>query len=311
MFMKKWILFYCLLLINYCNSSLAQGLKSIPICNTPAAFFSTTSLAGKSCAFSTTEKKMKGVVLIDANSPEDKRQFYQHASWKQYGNMGALAIDNKGNAYTAPVPFIAVKEASRQNQNTLYKVDAKSGIMQPYIAFKKNEKANEQNAFGIVGLFFDCESKILYISTIAGSTAKKEVGTIYAVDTNPLKPKVIDSITNIDAMGVGVAFLNNEKKIFFGAIRQQSIRAVSLKANGTFSKNSTDIINLINIGIRGDDVCKKIRFSADNKMLVTGTPFNYNLVAPTSKQESVYTFALEAGNWLLKKTEDKNVLVGY
>ena len=62
-------------------------------------------------------------------------------------------------------------------------------------------------------------------------------------------------------------------------------------------------MSLEGYGPRGDDKARKIKLSG-NKLLVSGTAFNYNLQAASEKPETLYTFI-----WLAK--EKKWGLINY
>jgi hypothetical protein len=298
-----------------CNSKeeITYGLMSIPDCKSQAAFISNLGMNTGTCAFSTSEKKSKGVVLIDANSPPENRISYQDSSWKKYGNMGPLAIAENGNTYVAPVPFVNVMDNKREDQNKIYVINSQTGVMSECINLGTNDIKNQQNAFGIMGLFYDCENKLLYASSIYGSDNKKENGVIYCLDVMQNPAKIIDQFNNIDAIGVGIARFNEKKRLFFGSARDHGIHSIELKENGGFTRNKRLEFSLNNVGPRGDDVGKKIRFTDKGEMLLSGMEFYYNLTAPTQKQESVYTytFDLNTEKWIKLNENNKNLLIGF
>ncbi len=287
------------------------GLQAIVDCKTMPQFAYKVGIDPGKAAFSTTEKRVTGVALIQVNgTTQENSKMYQDASWKKYGAMGPIAIDEVGTLYSAAIPFVGVSNMGRQTQNNIYKINAATGKMEILTNLSFGKKITEQNAYGILGLYYDCESKLLYASSINGSTREQEAGTMYCI--NPKTGAVIDKWEGLDVMGIGIAKFNGTKILFFGKIRDHIICMAPLAADGKFVKKETPIITLLDAGPRGDDVCKKIRFK-NNQMTVTGMEFYYNLTAPTQKQESVYTYQYNAQKqrWQLVGIDNTGLIVGY
>jgi hypothetical protein len=218
--------------------------------------------------------------------------------------MGPLAIDELGNVFVAPIPFVNVMESVKKNQNIIYKIDWQTGVMNTFIQFENTQDTiNSQNAFGVVGLYYDCETKLLYASSLYTSTLKKETGNIYCIDTKINPAKVIDAIKNEDAMGIGMCFFNEKKTLFFGNARSQNVYRMELKEDGTFSQEKEFCFSLAGIGKRGDDIAKKLRVTPQSTLLITGAEFYYNLTAPTVPQESKYEFSFDVNSekWISKE----------
>jgi hypothetical protein len=309
--MKKTIVLFAFFIPTL--SLLAQqisGLQAISDCKTMPQFAYKVGIDPGKAAFSTTERRTIGVALIQIDTKQETQKAYQDASWKKYGAMGPIAIDEKGTLYSAPIPFVGVSSIGRQNQNNIYKINPTTGKMEILCNLSFGKKSSEQNAYGILGMFYDCESKLLYVSSINGSTREQEAGTIYCI--NPTTGAVIDQWEGIDAMGIGIARFNGNKVLFIGKIRDNSICLAALEADGKFVKKANPIITLLEAGPRGDDVCKKIRFK-NNQMTVTGMEFYYNLTAPTQKQESVYTYQYNSQikRWQLVGIDNSNLVVGF
>ncbi len=297
--MKTLLFLITILLISACksNEEVLYGLTTNPDCKVSSPFVTTTGLNSGSCAFSTSERKLTGLALIDVSQPG---KVFQHPTWTNKGSLGPLAIDEKGNAYVAPIPFVNVLDAIRKNQNVIYKVDAASGQMQELLSLKdKANLINKENAYGVVGLFYDCQNKYLYATSLQGSTKANEKGTIYCIDPHQTPAKIITTIKSIDAMGIGVATFNDYKYLFYGSTRDHSIYRVKLKEDGTFDGKPIFCFSLTGLGPRGDDIAKKIRFTPSNQMQLTGMDFHYNLTAPTQVQETKYLFqySVNDGKW--------------
>jgi hypothetical protein len=261
-------------------------------CKNQPAFIKNLGFDPKRTGFSTSEKRQKGIALIQINAAGDTtnggRKFYQHPSWITAGYMGPILLDPNGNCFVGPVPVINLIDNPIAKQNILFKVDGQTGIMEKYLELPVKDSLGVTNPYGILGLAYLCESNTMYVSSVQGSTRNKENGVIYAVND---KGKIIDKIENVDAFGIGVAFVNDGRYLYYGSARTPDIYQVSLTAEGKFSGKPSLIATLSNLGERGDDKARKIRFDKTGKMEVFALEFNYNLTAPTEKQEAKFIFS--------------------
>jgi hypothetical protein len=182
-------------------------------------------------------------------------------------------------------------------QNFLYKINSQTGVMDKFLELPIKDSLSVTNPYGIVGLAYLCESNIIYVSSLQGSTREKENGVIYAVNE---EGKIIDKLENVDAFGIGVTYINDGRYLYFGSARTSDIYQVSLTAEGKFRSKPIIKASLNNLGARGDDKARKIRFDKTGRMEVFAIEFNYNLTAPTEKQETKFLFSWseEAQKWI-------------
>ncbi|MEP7317478.1 MAG: hypothetical protein ABI921_02015 [Panacibacter sp.] len=262
-------------------------------CKVKPIFISRPEINFKVYAISTSDRFYKGVVLLngDTTAASKSKKVYQHETWKQQGAFGSFIITEHGDIFVIPVPSINVLENPKQQQNTIYKIDAVTGILKPFIKLPAVANANAGNPFGLLGLAYDCTTKVLYASTVYNSTMKDELGVIYAIDTKAKMPAVIDSLNNTDALGLYIAMLNGRKICIYSSARKSVVSAVSVDTSGRFiTAEKSVIISLDNIGPRGDDKVRKLRVTDNQQLLLYGVAFNWNLIAPTEKQESEYMY---------------------
>jgi hypothetical protein len=170
--------------------------------------------------------------------------------------------------------------------------------MKPLINLPMAARPGTENVFGLLGLFYDCHGKKIYASSVAGSTRDKENGIIYAVD--PVDGKVTDQLTDRDALGLCVGGITGEKRLYFGSSRTPDIYSVELSKSGRFKGAVKKECSLDLLGPRGDDKARRIRFDKNGNMTIFGVEFNYNLTAPSEKQETIYHFRYdeEEKKWL-------------
>ena len=241
-------------------------------------------------------------------SGNDPLKVYRHPSWDSAGYIGGIVTDENGDSYLFPRPFINTLLNDPLKQNTIYKLNGKTGLLTPYF-FLGNEYIENasRNAYGIMSISYDCESKSLFVSTVFGSVYDKVNGKIYRVQTGS-KPSLADSITGIDAIGVAVARVSGKKYLFFGNARNSELSQIEIDADHKFSGDAKSILSIAMLGISGDDKIRKIIFDSNGEMHLSGMYFNFNLSASTFRQESIYHFIfnLKQKKWILKSISEGN-----
>lgn len=272
-------------------------------CKTLPAFIKNTGLNPGRTALSTSEKHTMGMVLKEFPLPNSNTlpKIYQHPSWKTAGWLSPIQIDKFGNVFTASAPFISVLDNPVQKQNTIYIINSTDGIMKEFMQLPQPDSNDHRNPFGILSIAFNCKKNILYVSSVAGSTAEKEMGCIYAIDIE--KKKIIDQLEGNDFFGIQVVVADGKLLLLAGSTRNSGIYSIKINNNGTFGNSPEKVSGIEGLGLRGDDKVKKIIFKSEDVIQVKGLDFNYNLIAPTEKQESSYdfNFDLESKKWILKK----------
>ncbi len=254
--------------------------------------------------FSTTDTRKMGLVLKQsqqANNPNGKIvKEFQHPSWRSAGWLAPIVLDEQGNMYTAPAPFVNILHNPNNNSNTIYRVNTDNGVLEEWLKLPAQD-STIQNPFGIIGMVYLCETQSLYVSSVAGSDRENERGVIYAIDVK--SKNIIDKISGIDAMGMGISYTEGKRKLYFGTGRSSDIYAVTLDAAGKFSNKPAVSFSIAGLGQRGDDKVRRIFNNKDGTLSVAGFEFNYNLIAPQEKQETIYNFAYDIDDlkWLFVK----------
>ena len=271
-------------------------------CKVLPAFIKNTGLDPARSAFSTSEVRTMGLVLkeFSLQASTASAKIYQHPSWKKGGWLSPIQIDRFGNVFTAPAPFISVLDNPVQKQNTIYKISSTDGIMTEFMQLPLPDINDHRNPYGILGLAYNCKENILYVSSVAGSTAEKENGCLYALDLE--KKKKVDEVKGKDFFGIQLVVADDKLQLLSGSTRNADIYAIKITNNGTFGSSPQKIASIEGLGSRGDDKVRKIIFKNPDAIQVKGLEFNYNLIAPTEKQESLYEFYfdIETKQWILK-----------
>jgi hypothetical protein len=275
-------------------------------CKSQGAFIKNVGFNPARSALSTSENRKMGLVLIQFNEKGDTtnggKKIYQHPSWKTAGWLGPILIDPQGNCFVGPIPVINLLDNPPAKQNTIYKVDASTGEMKMFMELPVAENISPTNPYGILAFAYLCETNTLYISTVQGSTRDTEKGFIYAVDATT--GKIIDKISNIDAIGMGISYISGKRRLYFGSARTPDVYSVVLAKDGKFNGNPSLEFSIADLGPRGDDKVRRIKFDkTTGYMQIYAVEFNYNLTAPTEKQESIYAFAWseETQKWIYTK----------
>ncbi len=248
--------------------------------------------------FSTSERRIEGLILIDGSELRRGATF-QHPSWSAAGSLGPIQLDGSGNAYVAPVPTINVLDNSADRQNTIYRVDGANAEMKAFVTIPPVQAPDDSNPYGILGLSYDCDTRSLYATTVAGSTRLAEVGEIVRIDAANATGVVADTFTGVDAIGLAAWNAGEGKRLLYGKARSSEIWSIALDGRGGFNGEPRLEFTLAGLGPRGDDKARRIVIDSATQLTVYGIEFSYNLIAPSEKQQTAYTFALNAssGKW--------------
>ena len=255
-------------------------------------------------AFSTSERGVKGLVLVQQSATTNgPNQIYQKPSWTSAGNLAPLQFGKGGTLFVAPAPSINVLDNPVNQQNQVYRVDNNTGEMARFVALPQAAPANPENPFGVLGLGYDCETDKLYVASVAGSSRDHEVGRLYEVDAT--KATVLSQSDNLDVLGLAVFNSAKGKRLYYGLARWPEVWSIALDANGSFQGQPRLEVSLANLGSRGSDKARKIEFTTSNQMVVHGIEFSFNLIAPTEKQETNYSFNYDAtaDKWTLQPNQ--------
>jgi len=249
--------------------------------------------------FSTSEIRKMGLVLIENTGSADQPnlQYYQHPSWSKGGWLAPIVLDESGNIFTSPAPFINTLNNPVKEQNTIYRVDRFTAEMEEFIRLPEPDSITSNNAYGIIGMVYLCEAGVLYVSTVSGSDRFVERGGLYAIDVKT--KKLVDAIVGIDVMGMGISYITGQRKLYFGSGRDSKIYSLQLSEKGRFIGKPEEAFSIEELGPRGDDKVRRIIADQNGNLQVHGIEFNFNLIAPREKQETVYYFKfdIDQGKW--------------
>jgi len=242
-----------------------------------------------------TQGQQKGLAIYSppANASDPPTDVYQDPTWDDAGYLGPLTTDHHGNIYVAPAPRVSLLDNPPARANTLFKVDAVSGKLAPFLDLPAVSPPSPQNSFGIMGLAYDCDTHNLYVSSVAGSTPSKELGKIFRIDVD--SGKVLSSFDNVDAFGLGIYNGVSGKRLYFGSARTSDVRSVALAVNGDFAGIARPEFSLAGLGDNGDDKARRLLFSSNNSLIARGYPFEFNLIATSGRKQTDYQYRYNTG----------------
>jgi hypothetical protein len=237
-----------------------------------------------------------GFVVYDRNG---SKQFIQHPSWKEAGNLGGFINDGQGNFYVIPVPFVSLDLNPPEKQTILYRIDAVSGIMSPVLTLPSASLPSNANPFGLMGLGIDCETNSLYVTSVAGSGAAKELGRIFRIDLGTLQ--VADQYEGVDAIGVGVFKNIGGKRLYYGSARTPQVFSVSLDEKGNFVGKPREEFSIATIPEVGNQRVRRINFLIPQEMSVRSVEFNFTLQASSEVPSNLIKFNYDSLNdsWMV------------
>ncbi|VAW40168.1 hypothetical protein MNBD_GAMMA01-2130 [hydrothermal vent metagenome] len=238
-----------------------------------------------------------GLLIRDIRN---QQHVWQHSSWQQSGFIGGYDRDKYGNIYVAPLPYVSLHKNPPAQQNQIYIIDNKTAQMSLFMQMPSAAIPNNKNPFGTMGVFYDCDTNSLYVSSIAGSLPKQEKGVIYQIDLDT--KQVVSQFNNTDAVGIGVFNSINSKKLYFGSARNSHVYSTILDENGHFIGGKKYELSLSNISNGNSTVVKKIIINkVANKfnMILKEIEFGFRLVAENNPNRKKYHFqySLSQDKW--------------
>jgi hypothetical protein len=239
-----------------------------------------------------------GFVVYDRNG---SKQFIQHPSWKEAGNLGGFINDSQGNFYVIPVPFVSVELNPPEKQTILYRIDASTGEMAPVLTLPAAAPPSTANPFGLMGLGLDCETNSLYVTSVAGSSATRELGRIFRIDLATMQ--VADQLDGVDAIGVGVFKGVTGKRLYYGAARAPLVFSIALDENGDFVGEPREEFTLTTIPGVGNQRVRRINFLAPQEMSVRSVEFSFNLQASRDVPSDLITLDYDpaSDDWIVRE----------
>lgn len=236
-------------------------------------------------------RQKNGVMGLQIRDISEKDKTWQHKSWKQSGYIGAFERDKKGDVYISPMPYVSLLKNPPALQNQIYIIDSSTAEMSLFMKLPWEDAPNSKNPFGTMGLYYDCDTQSLYVSSLAGSKPMQEKGTIFQIDIKTRK--IISKLENVDAIGIGVFNTNKGKKLYFGSARNSSLFSISLDDKGHFLGEKKYELSLSQLKGGDSTIIKKITFTKKQSkfyMTLKDIEFGFRLLAENNPRKRKYHF---------------------
>jgi hypothetical protein len=230
---------------------------------------------------------VRGVTGFAVVNPQTG-EVYQDPSWGDAGHLGPYAYTETGDFYVGPAPHTSLEFNPPEKQNILYRIDSRSARMSPLVDLPSALPVSANNPFGLLGIFYDCDTGSLYVSSVAGSTPTEEAGQIFHV--KPDTGEIADQLEGIDAFGVGVFNTAEGKRLYFGKARTSELYSVALDGQGSFEGEPR--LEFSTTAFPGGDNRKirRIVFTERNEMLLYAIDFDFTLRAASVIENTLYRF---------------------
>ncbi len=196
-------------------------------------------------------------------------------AWETYEHFSTYALDEVGNAYLAPMPFISIKPTTFNLQKNIYRLDSKTGKLDIFMNFD-DVHPSASNPYGIISLVYDCDDHTLWVSAIDESDYKSQKGVIYHVDVK--SKRVLQRVEGFDALTITLLKSEKGKFLLAGSARENALYAYAIE-NKTLSKNAERILELPS----AQEHIRKINVRGQNLLELQTIPFSYTLIAQTSE----------------------------
>ncbi|MBK8643990.1 MAG: hypothetical protein IPN15_17815 [Saprospiraceae bacterium] len=297
----------CIGILIWLLSNYHAVIAQMDQCKGLPAYFSKMGINPSKAYLSTTERNLVGMALIESEQPGNPNariiKIVQDKSWKDKGYLGAICTDHFGNSYVLPSAKVNMLQNPFEKQNNIYKVDANSGKMEEFVKIPMERMPGSFNPFGVLGSFYDCSTKQLLVSTVAGSDERQEIGSVYSVDVITKQIKKI--LSNKDIYGLAVHMHMGKRILFLSSARESKLYSIELDAANNPIGKLNEELSILGIGPRGDDKIRKIRFTKDGRMQLFTVLFYYNLTSPSEEQQSqmFFTYDPTNKNWKLSGIE--------
>ncbi len=259
-------------------------------CRAMPAFIKNTGLSTQ-VAIDTQQQGYIGLRLLEPQTGKT----WQHPSWDDAGHVGATARDKQGNIYVAPTPEVSLAENPPELQNRIYRVDSQTGEMKLWLELPQAAQPSAANPFGAMGMFYDCDTNSLYVSSLAGSSAQQVQGRLYQVDVTTAK--VVDQIEQVDAIGVGVFNGVPHKRLYFGSARSSDVYSLPLDAKGGFVNQPRHEFALAALPNGNTTTVRRFIFTkagSSYALQVKELEFGFRLLAENNLKRRSYNFNYQA-----------------
>jgi len=195
-------------------------------------------------------------------------------AWETFEHFSTYALDEVGNAYLAPMPFISIKPTTFNLQKNIYKLDSKTGKLEIFMNID-DVHSTANNPYGIISLVYDCDDHTLWVSAIDESDYREQKGVIYHIDVKT--KSVLQRVEGFDALTITLLKSEKGKFLLAGSARENALYAYGID-EGKLEEHGSKLLTLPN----ANEHIRKVKIKGDNLLELQTIPFSYTLIAETS-----------------------------
>jgi len=218
-------------------------------------------------------------------------------AWETFEHFSTYALDEVGNAYLAPMPFISIKPTTFNLQKNIYKLDSKTGKLEIFMNLD-DVHPTANNPYGIISLVYDCDDHTLWVSAIDESDYREQKGVIYHI--NVKTKSVLQRVEGFDALTITLLKSEKGKFLLAGSARENTLYAYGIE-NSKLSSKGEKVLELPSAG----EHIRKVKVRGENMLDLQTIPFSYTLIAETSSdnERNHYDAKWDTGTstWYLTK----------
>jgi hypothetical protein len=223
------------------------------------------------------QKRFKGVAFLYGKG---FNKVLHPKQWEQYEHFSTYALDERGNIYLAPTPFISIHPTTFNLQKKVFKLDTNTGKVSIWMDMD-DVHPDEHNPYGINALAYDCDDKSLWVSAIDESDYKSQKGVIYHIDPN--SKRILQKVSGFDALTLAVLHTAKGKYLLAGSARDNGLYAFEIKQG----KLSETPVKLLEIPDPNEHI-RKIKIKGPNHLELQTIPFTYSMIARTAKKDRTH-----------------------
>jgi hypothetical protein len=208
--------------------------------------------------------------------------------WSEFGWLGLYTLDNRGNIYLSSVPHESILHNPVGEQNRVLILDSQNGELTQFMELPQKQESTIRNPFGAMGLHYDCDNGFLYVSSLAGSTMKEELGSIFQIDIQ--KKEIVSRLEDVDAIGLSTYNTSEGKRLYYGLAREPEVYSIALDEEGKFNGEPRMEFSLLDQPGGAFDKAHRIRFIQNDVMEVKANNFTFTLAAASDPERNIYRF---------------------
>jgi len=223
------------------------------------------------------QKRYKGIAL---HYGKKLGKTLHPRQWEQYEHFSTYTLDEQGNLYLVPMPFISIRPTTFNLQKNIYKLDTKTGKLSIFMHFE-DVIPSANNPFGVNAITYDCDDHTLWVAAIDESDYQSQKGVIYHVD--PGTKEIVQRIEGVDVLSMALIKSSKGKFLLVGSARDNALYAYTVK-NGQAEKIPEKLLVLPSV----NEHIRKIKIKGRNQFELQAIPFSYTLIAQTAKKDRIY-----------------------